>query len=338
MKELFPYFDVMSIPDAMADPYAAMFALAWILLPGVFMLATVASQAGGLATPDGNINWKGFFVNLIFCVVGLTLSKFIFLKIVALSEVIASLTISSDELLSFTAGLITKNQDLAFSGGIVSFFKSINKMWVLGVTGSVIMMAEICFLFLRYALLSILYVISPLCFILAIFKPTRSALKGWFSNVFQISFWIVFLRISERVILSLNLNLAAKEVGILETSLINVFYIGVIILTPVITSKILSGEHLGTVGSLAMAAGTATLSKMGKAGSHIGAGAKKAKSGAADMLLGKRTPSQMERMNTPGARPEGGGAVGAAKSGVAAIQQRLKKASNLPPNKSRPRR
>jgi len=320
MTILFPYFDVLAIPDAVGDVYTVMFAIAWTLFPLLFILSVIMAQSATLTANSGQsgINWKKFFATTIFCIVGLTLSEFIFLKIIAISEVIASLVMSTEEFVTFLMEMNKQNQLLS-SSNILRW----GKTFLLNFSGSIVLIAEIVFLVLRYALLCILYVLSPLAFVLAIFKPTRSALKGWFTNVFIISFWIVTLRIVEKIIISFNIDLTQASVGILEMTVLNVFYVLIIVMVPVITGKIFSGEHLGTVGSLAMAAGTAMASRaasIGKASTDAAAGAGKAVWAAAGGV--KKGTTVIKNVRADKQNPAG--------AGVAKIQRQLKEKQNAP--------
>ena len=58
----------------------------------------------------------------------------------------------------------------------------------------------------RYMLLSALYIIGPLALTMSQWKPTSSITRGWFLTLFQLSFWIITLRVLEATMLSLNVT------------------------------------------------------------------------------------------------------------------------------------
>jgi hypothetical protein len=187
--------------------------------------------------------------------------------------------VSREDFLFFIGALQERNLEMT-SINILRW----GKTWMLALSGAIVLIAEDVFLLLRYALLCILYVLSPLAFVFAVYKPTRKMLGGWFSNVFIISFWIVTMRIVESIIISLNIDFAKAGSGdIIPITVLNVFFIIMIILVPVISSKIFSNEHLGTVGSLALGAATAIGANISKASSTANKGVDKVK----DVVLGK---------------------------------------------------
>ena len=115
----------------------------------------------------------------------------------------------------------------------------------------------------RYSLLCFLYIVGPLSFVAGIFPFTRSLLKGWFLNVFQISFWIVTLRILEATMLSLKMENILKGGDPFDLIVVTALFIAFVVLTPIITAKLLSGSSMGTVGIMALTMVSVVAAKYG---------------------------------------------------------------------------
>ena len=103
----------------------------------------------------------------------------------------------------------------------------------------------------RFFILSILFIFGPLAFAFSMFSGLKNMLKGWFLNLFQVSFWIIILRIIENIFISFTDT--AISFGQLEGLLISSVFIGCVVCIPIITSKFISGDNLGAVGTLAVA-------------------------------------------------------------------------------------
>lgn len=275
---IFTPYDVLNIPAAVSLPFAVVKSIAYILLPILFVLHVLqwtiyASQTN--AQPSGGSNWYRTIFRVMLIFVALAWYRHIFMKIVALSETIA-MTLAQYSDISELIMLITKQSEsyvenaiggttgkvLGSIAGIANILRP--KVFMLAFLATAVSIAEPILLTIRYVLLSILYVFGPLAIVGNMFRYTKVLLRGWFTNLLQISFWIVMLRILEAVMLTLQIESLAKQghfTDIIAWTIICTIFLGLIILTPIITAKILSGENLGEVGSIAVAAVTAITSK-----------------------------------------------------------------------------
>lgn len=113
----------------------------------------------------------------------------------------------------------------------------------------------------RNAILSVLYVVAPVTVACAAAKETRGIFKGWLLGLLQISFWVVILRIVQSV--AMNFYYASiipgsdDKIPIISTS---IGYIIMVVVTPLLTGKLLSGENIAAVGSIAVGAITGVAS------------------------------------------------------------------------------
>lgn len=288
---IFTPYDVLSIPEAVQLPYMIIKSIAYILFPILFVLHVLQwiVSSAQTSSSDGISNWYRTIFRAILIFIALAWYRHIFMKIVALSEVIAMSLIDTgkvSELIifltkqseSYVEGAIggTTGKVLGTIAGIANAFKP--KVFLLGFLATAVAIAEPVLLTIRYALLSILYVFGPIAIVGNMFKYTKIILKGWFNNLIQISFWIVILRILESVMLSLQIQSLAQRGSfsdILAWIIICTIFLGLIIMTPILTAKIFSGDNLGEVGSMAAAAATIVTTKYGGGIKEIGQSAKK---------------------------------------------------------------
>ena len=130
---------------------------------------------------------------------------------------------------------------------------------------------ESVILLFRYMLLSALYIIGPLAITLGLWTPTSSITKGWFTTLFQLSFWVITLRVLEATMLSLNANSILQNGGTAEYILISALVITLVAMTPLITERLISGANISLMGGIAMATFTTVTAKWG---GHAAAGHK----------------------------------------------------------------
>lgn len=131
----------------------------------------------------------------------------------------------------------------------------------------VVVMLQACFL-------SLLYAFGPIAIVCGINEKTSAVLRGWIANSFQVAFWSFILRLVVRVWLTLNplagntgTGLANDFLGILT---VNVTFLILVLGTPIVTARLLSGENLASFGEMALGAVQAiTISRTMKAGKFL---------------------------------------------------------------------
>ncbi len=269
-------YDTLSIPNAMLVPATTMKTLVWGLLVFFFMLGAFSNV---INTITGAPDLKGLIKRLILVVVGLSLYDYVFLKVIAFCEVLANSLGETGRIYDFINWAASHTvSDAGGGAGVLQAVATLigtvqqalsPKMWILSLLSILILIGQPILLTIRYALLCFLYVFGPLGLMLSFFPVTRKVFTGWFTNLIQISFWIVTLRILESVIVALNVQSQAATwpaQDIVPWVLVTAIYIAFLILTPVITAKVLSGDNLGAVGTLAvgMAAAAVTAGVTGK--------------------------------------------------------------------------
>jgi|SRR3989339_1233880 len=234
------------------------------LLPFFFVISILTEQA---KVVTGEMpNYSKLLFRTLLIVFALLTYKFIFRKVLGITEVIAN-TLQFQAWADYKTqlALIQKNNSQ------FSILKISPVQWLNTILIYVASVIDTIFYAVRYSLLSFLYVFGPLAFSFYLFKPTKSFLTGWFTSLVQICMWAVVLRIFEASMLSLGLSSYIGSQGTLSMSLCSIITIALIVSVPFITSSLLTGQTIGSAGGaiVAGAAMLATRQTMGIVGSGI---------------------------------------------------------------------
>lgn len=274
-------FQVLAIPDMMYTYAYISKLIAIILIPLLLILneshfIIEATKGTSSSTPSHGI------VRIILIIIGLFTFKHIFLKIVALFEAIAMSLFDTTDWWVFREKLAGTGEQFS-----TSLFKISMQNAIAVFTIMLASIVEIMLNVVRFVLLSILYVLGPLALVSGIYLKTSRILGGWFTNLVQISFWIVMLRIVQAVMLSLDVNYTITHGSKSEYIMVSAVLIVLIVSIPVLTSRILSGQNLGLLGSAAVGLATAGVMKYGAGAAKTAVGgAKRAYAGTAGVLAG----------------------------------------------------
>lgn len=131
----------------------------------------------------------------------------------------------------------------------------------------VVVMLQACFL-------SLLWAFGPIAIVCGISEKTASVTRGWIANSFQVAFWSFFLRLVVRVWLTLNPMAGATGTGIANDFLgiltVNVSFLVMVLGTPILAARLLSGESIAAFGETALGAVEAiTIARTMKAGKFL---------------------------------------------------------------------
>lgn len=144
-----------------------------------------------------------------------------------------------------TLAILFKN--VASIQGMLLFLSSLLTM----IVHEVVVMLQACFL-------SLLYAFGPLALACAVNEKTLQVTRGWFTNTFQVAFWSFFLRLTVRVWLTLapmsgatGAGFADDYAGILT---VNLTFLILILGTPMLTARLMSGENITAFAEAAMGA------------------------------------------------------------------------------------
>ncbi|MFH1414914.1 MAG: hypothetical protein ABIH89_02365 [Elusimicrobiota bacterium] len=274
-------FQVLAIPDMMYTYAYISKLIAITLIPLLIILNESHSVIEATKGTSSSTPAHGF-VRIILIIIGLFTFRHIFLKIVALFEAIAMSLFDTTDWWVFREKLAASGEQFSTSLFKISMQNAI--------AVSAIMLASIVEIILnvvRFVLLSILYVLGPLALVSGIYIKTARLLGGWFTNLVQISFWIVMLRIVQAVMLSLDVTYTITHGSKSEYIMVSAVLIILIVSIPALTARILSGQNLGLLGSAAVGLAAAGVIKYGTGAARtVVSGTKGAYAGTAGVLAG----------------------------------------------------
>lgn len=203
-------------------------------------------------------SYSGLMMRVLVACMCLIAYKGLFGFILKLSQVMSFAILSEDQWGNFLAQslkgsdssyptLMILLKNVASIQGLLLFLSSLLTM----VVREVVIMLQVCFL-------SLLYAFGPLALACAVNEKTLQVTRGWITNTFQVAFWSFFLRLAVRVWLTLapmsgstGAGMADDYVGVLT---VNVTFLILILGTPVLTARLLSGENIASMGEAAMGA------------------------------------------------------------------------------------
>ena len=240
-------FDPASIPQATG----LYFTITWRLAMFIAMLLFVLSIVDEASKPlrDQEPQYGRLLFRACALMAGLIIYRTIFLAIVAICQVISYMLFSMEDWGVISDVILKFPTDKGiFQMGIEDVMVGVMKY-----TGGVI---EEIFFRIRYVLLALLYVIGPMAFVMGFWPATNKFIKGWFQNLLEFSFWIITLRVLQAIFASMMMSsvTAGINMSITEYLVFTTMYVVMVIATPAITGKFLSGESMGQLGSMALGA------------------------------------------------------------------------------------
>jgi hypothetical protein len=206
----------------------------------------------------------------ILAVLALFTYRFIFYFIISLFELISKAIFNLEESAVFTQTLVEylakEGEEISSTKSAMSFLlgSSSWKNGMLLLTVEVGAIIEKVILLIRYVVLSILYVLGPLCIAVSVWPPARKLVKSWFNTLFEFGAWLIVIRVIQIAFFALQ----AKNVftdGLATYSMmftLMIVYVLMMIMSYPITTKIMSGENMGMFMAAAAGAGSAMLARV----------------------------------------------------------------------------
>lgn len=277
-----PYTD-FDIPVVMGPITTALRILAGALMPLMFVGEVFKQQVAVMVNPKTETHYLALCGRtfLALLVMGLLYTT-IFMKVVALFDLIGMTAYNGAdwgdfvENLSHGEGAKLSLTSLSIAAAASAFF------------ATVLQYIDDAFNLVRFILLCILYVVGPLAWAAWVMDIGKSFLKGWFSALIQVSFWVVLFNIGHTALMAINSGAASYgNTAAAVTPVVNGIVIVILTLSiPMLTQNLFSGGHMGVIGTGMMGglAAYASLQKMKQArdiAKGTGAGAVKGAKGIA---------------------------------------------------------
>ena len=249
------FTDVLQIPVLYDVLYVSTSRIAFLL---VLPLMAIAILHENVLQIEGRGNYTGLFVRLGLILGLLVIYKSFFSAVTYGTGLLAKTIMPDNEFTGIVQSMFTqikKNTDF----GIFNLFKSALIDGVTYITYLLTYIAYTVLIWLRFMLLSLLYIAGPILIVFGIYHKTSGPLASWMKSLFQISFWIVTLSLLVRIVSYMNIlalyNL--DHVNTVSVVTANVLFVLMFIFTPAITSTLITEGNIGTIGSAVVGIATA---------------------------------------------------------------------------------
>ena len=241
------FTDVLQIPALFEALYVSTSRIAFLLVLPVMVMAILHENTVQI---EGRGNYTGLFVRLSLILGLLIIYKPFFSAITYGTDLLGKAIMPENEFTNVIQTMFTqirKNTDF----GIFNFFKGALINTITYLTYLFTYIAYTVLIWLRFMLLSLLYVAGPILIVFGIYHKTSGPLHSWMKSLFQVSFWIVTLSLLVRIISYMNLlaiyNL--DKVNTISIVTANVLFVLMFVFTPAITSTLITEGSIGTIGS-----------------------------------------------------------------------------------------
>ncbi len=250
------FTDVLQIPSLFEGLYGSVQQIAFLLILPVLLIAILHEN---LTQIEGDGHYTGLFIRVLVILGLLILYKSFFMAITHGMDLLGK-TIMPDQEFSkviktiFTE--ITQNKDF----GVFNFFKGALINGVSYITYLLTFIAYTVLIWLRFMLLSVLYIVGPILIVFGIYSKTAGALNSWMRSLFQVSAWIVTLSLLVRIASYMNLMSIYDINNVNTISIItaNVLFVLLFVFTPAITSALISEGSIGNIGSMMIGIATSS--------------------------------------------------------------------------------
>ncbi|MFA6093850.1 MAG: hypothetical protein WCU88_09845 [Elusimicrobiota bacterium] len=258
--------DISLIPAKLAGLMAVTRGIAFTML--AFIIPLTIMQLNVRAMKDeGSPGYNGFFVRTLLTIAALLAYSRLFFFILKSSQLLSFAMLSEQQWGNFlNEGLRTAGTDGSVFSILVRSATSIQAIALFisslaAVTiRDVLVMVQSCFL-------SLLFVFGPIALVCGINDKASQVTRGWLANSVQVASWTFFLRLVVRVWLTLNPMAGTSGTGATDDYLgilvVNVSFALMVLGTPIVAARLLSGENLAMMGTVVMS--TVNAISLGKA-------------------------------------------------------------------------
>lgn len=265
--------DISQIPDKLAGLAALTKGMSLAMLAFMIPFTIIEMNVRSLERKEMP-SYSGLLTRVFAVVVGLLCYKRLFYFILKVSQIMAFAILSEQEWGNFLNQTL-KGGDSRFPTLSILFHSATSiQQIILFLSTLVAVTVRDVIVMLQGCFLSLLYAFGPLALVCAVNQRTSQVTRGWIANSFQVAFWSFFLRLVMRVWLTLGPVAAASGAGAGEDYIgmltVNVTFILLVLGTPLVAARLLSGENLAAFGEAALGAvQTISFVKTMRAGSFI---------------------------------------------------------------------
>ncbi len=256
------FTDALQIPSLFSELYVSAQHIAFLLVLPMLVIAILHEN---IVQMEVKSNYTGLFVRVLM-IIGLLIIYDRFFTLVTYGTDLLGKTIMPEGEFEAVLDTIFKEVKENKDFGVFNLLKGALINGVTYITYIMTLVAYTVLIWLRFMLLSLLYVAGPILIAFGIYRQTASALGAWFRSLFQVSSWVVTLSLLVRISSYMNLTSIYNIDNVNAISVItaNVLFVMLFIFTPAITSSLISDGNIGTIGSTMIGITTATTLKLAK--------------------------------------------------------------------------
>jgi len=250
------FTNALQIPSLFEGLYVSIQHIAFLMVLPVLGIAILHENTMQM---EARGNYGGLFVRVLLILGLLIIYKRFFTMITYGTDLLGDTIMPDDEFNNILQSVFTEvRQDKDF--GVFNFFKGSILNAVTYMTYLLTLVAYTVLIWLRFMLLSLLYIAGPILIAFGIYHKTAGALGSWMRSLFQISAWTVTLSLLVRIASFMNLTAIynIENVNTISVITANVLFVLLFVFTPAITSSLISDGSIGNVGSTMIGIATTT--------------------------------------------------------------------------------
>ena len=243
--------DITQIPTQLSGLEGLVYGMAFAMLSFLFPFTVVEMNVRGLQAGE-HPSYSGLFTRVFAVVVCLLCYQQLFSFILNASQMMSFAILSSQDWGNFLTETL-KGSDSTYPTLSILFHSvtSIQQI-VLFLSSLLAVTVRDVLIMLQGCFLSLLYVFGPIAIVCGVNEKTSQVTRGWLVNSIQVALWSFFLRLVVRVWRTLGVMAGSTGAGLANDYLgiltVNVTFILMVLGTPVVAARLLSGENLAAFG------------------------------------------------------------------------------------------
>ena len=247
--------DISQIPSRLSGLQSITQGIAFAMLAFLIPFTIVEMNVRSLQAKEMP-SYSGLFTRVFTVIVCLLCYQRLFAFILKVSQVMSFAILSEQQWGTFLSTAL-KGSDSTFPTLSILFHSATSiQQIVLFLSSLVAVTVRDVIVMLQGCFLSLLFAFGPIAIVCGINEKSGQVTRGWLTNSFQVAFWSFFLRLVVRVWLALGPIAANSGTGATDDYLgmltVNVTFTLMVLGTPIVAARLLSGENLAAFGEAAL--------------------------------------------------------------------------------------
>jgi len=250
------FTNALQIPSLFEGLYASIQHIAFLLVLPILGIAILHENAMQI---EDRGHYTGLFIRVLLILGLLIIYKKFFTTITYGTDLLGKTIMPDNEFDQVLQSVFTEvKRDKDF--GVFNFFKGSLLSVVTYTTYLLTLVAYTVLIWLRFMLLSLLYIAGPILITFGIYHKTSGPLSSWLRSLFQVSAWTVTLSLLVRIASYMNLTAIynIENVNTISVITANVLFVLLFVFTPAITASLISDGNIGNIGSTMIGIATST--------------------------------------------------------------------------------